>query len=318
MKTKKITMLLAFFLFCTSFFAYALTDIKNSWAKEYIDYLSKENIIAGYPNGTFGPANKMTKGQFIKVAVSSFYDGSIRKQRTGENWAQRYYDKALELGYVKDVDLDLVNLDENINRGQIARILYNVSKVSDAVARIDEIAKSSEIKDYNSIPQTDQIPVLDLVYRKVISGYPDGTFKSENTARRDEVAALMYKFINLNSMGIYKEESDEIEDVDGENNDNGSMTNKEDKLIIIDGKPGKGNPKFTYIVDYRSNVEGKLKELEFELSNTLSRKDVNTVMAYVKLKKKPTDKLVPWSKKLSGVKVEVVAPQTGSLIVNVY
>jgi len=46
------------------------TDVSDTfWAYPYISYLYCRGIIGGYPDGTFRPANPLTRGQFSKMVV---------------------------------------------------------------------------------------------------------------------------------------------------------------------------------------------------------------------------------------------------------
>ena len=44
-----------------------LRDIENSWAKGAIEELVAQDIISGYPDGTFKPDRQVTRAEFAKI-----------------------------------------------------------------------------------------------------------------------------------------------------------------------------------------------------------------------------------------------------------
>ncbi|MEI7885615.1 MAG: S-layer homology domain-containing protein, partial [Clostridia bacterium] len=82
----------------------AFPDVESTnWAYESIYKLLNTSVVAGYPDGTFGPARTITRAEFTKMLIaplnfdlnsttSSFSDVSAT------NWASKYIEAAQSNG----------------------------------------------------------------------------------------------------------------------------------------------------------------------------------------------------------------------------
>jgi len=41
----------------------------DAWYAQYVGFAQEEGIVSGYGDGTFGPANNMTRAQVAKVVI---------------------------------------------------------------------------------------------------------------------------------------------------------------------------------------------------------------------------------------------------------
>ena len=49
------------------------SDVKvNEWYTGYINIAANENVIAGYPDGTFRPNDNVTREAYVKMIVEAF------------------------------------------------------------------------------------------------------------------------------------------------------------------------------------------------------------------------------------------------------
>ncbi len=92
------------------------------WAAEYINYAHSKGIIAGYPDGSFRPANKVSYNEMAKMLVCSlgFYPDELEG-----TWPDNYVSKAKELGMFKD--FSYFGEDQAL-RGHVAMMIYAVSE----------------------------------------------------------------------------------------------------------------------------------------------------------------------------------------------
>lgn len=166
------------------------TDVNSDfWANEAIQALSVKNAINGYEDGTFKPANLITRAEFIKILTSmlgyepsdcSFADVSADK------WYYGYIGAAVKLGIAKG-DGELFNPDSPITRQDAATLLYRaIGQSKNDIAAVS-FADEAEISDYAS----DAVKSLGSV--GVLSGYPTGEFFPKNNMTRAEVAQMLYK-----------------------------------------------------------------------------------------------------------------------------
>ncbi len=93
---KKIFLLLLLVLTLVSSFVFAkdFSDVEsNHWAFKYIDELSEKGVINGYEDGTFKPNGTVTRGEFIKLVVSSCISDSLDITKASgklTSWAKDY------------------------------------------------------------------------------------------------------------------------------------------------------------------------------------------------------------------------------------
>ncbi len=91
----------------------------------YIPYLRKalENqVIGGYPDGTFKPANKINFAEAAKIIVGAYkYD--ITADPT--TWYKPYVEKLAEM---KAIPASVTGFDYRINRGEMVEIIYRLQQ----------------------------------------------------------------------------------------------------------------------------------------------------------------------------------------------
>lgn len=189
-----------------------LSDISNHWAKELIALLYDKGIIGGYPDGTFRPNNSITRAEFTKIFVTSLHE-DVGNSSEG-HWATNYLNKAIEEGYVLEGEFD--DLNKNITRGEMARMIVRALD-EDYPENINDYKE--QIKDYNDIPKEYKDFVLKAYVKGIITGYPDGTFKYNQTATRAEASTMIVRLLEpekrevpeLNKEGDNKVSEDFIE-----------------------------------------------------------------------------------------------------------
>lgn len=90
------------------------------WAVPYINYVSKNNIIIGYADGTYAPEKPITYAEAVTVLVRAL---GYSESDIGYFWPQNYIDKAVSLGVS---DYVFANSSDVITRGQAALLLDNM------------------------------------------------------------------------------------------------------------------------------------------------------------------------------------------------
>ena len=84
-------------------------DIDNHWAKPFIERLVAENILVGYPDGTFRPNQAMDRDEFAAVIRKAFNQNQVRNITTGSTfddvpsgyWAAPAIKEAYETGFMQ-------------------------------------------------------------------------------------------------------------------------------------------------------------------------------------------------------------------------
>ena len=99
-------------------YASGLTDVGGHWAKGYVGYADKLEIVSGYEDKSFKPDNPVTFGEAVTMIVRAL--GYTGDDVTG-NWPDNYISKAAELGIVEAGTAG----DDPALRGDVAVMLYN-------------------------------------------------------------------------------------------------------------------------------------------------------------------------------------------------
>ncbi len=170
----------------------AFPDVaSNHWANEFITKLAENGVIDGYPNGTFGPELTLTKGAFLKLIVTASLDGIDFSQVTGdfESWAAPYVKVAENYNVLEKGSITKEDIDQPITRIDVIKIL--------SLCDINMRGRDQEALDYltfsdiNDLDVASEILLNHAVARKIIDGYPDGTFKPQNNLTRAEASKIL-------------------------------------------------------------------------------------------------------------------------------
>ncbi|NMB40528.1 MAG: S-layer homology domain-containing protein, partial [Firmicutes bacterium] len=164
-----------------------LSDVEGHWAQGTIQELVGEGIIAGYPDGTFRPNNKITRAEFATLIVKAFHlkagPGKVFVD-TAEHWAKDDIKTANHHGIIKGYSDNHFGPDDPITREQMATMITNVTKV-DTRENGKTFTDSAQIADWAK-EFVDKAAATGL-----IAGYPDGTFKPKAHATRAEAATVL-------------------------------------------------------------------------------------------------------------------------------
>lgn len=206
MKKRIISSLIAVIMVLTATLGTACADTKTLsfkdvndkyWAKPNIDILVEKGGISGYPDGTFKPANTITAGEFVKIALFLLPDVKIENEITGSDWYKPYAEKAIEVGIVPDSMFDSSTWKKPISRQKMAVISIKVATALGEDMNIESReALEKKFSDYDKICQYCKEYVINAVGKGIVGGYPDGTFKPEGNATRAEATAMLVRVID--------------------------------------------------------------------------------------------------------------------------
>lgn len=191
----------------TSVYAAGYSDVKTShWAAEAVTAMSEKTIVKGYPDGTFKPSSTVTYGEFIKMALIAATSEDAGNSETG-NWAEKYYDKALELGYFTEYDIEKADLNNKIERRHMALIISAI--LGDVkIENYDEI--QTGITDITA--QTEyEYDITKSYAMGILTGYTDDTFRPEKTLTRAESATVIYRLVDESKRVLPGEDVPEVD-----------------------------------------------------------------------------------------------------------
>lgn len=100
-----------------SLYSSMLTDVGEHWAKGYVGYAAKLDIVSGYPDKSFKPQNPVSYDEAITMIVRAL---GYTSEDVGTKWPVNYVTKGVELGILDGID----GGSKGASRGDIAIMLH--------------------------------------------------------------------------------------------------------------------------------------------------------------------------------------------------
>lgn len=203
---KKLLQLLVLAIFCAfsinQAFCVEYSDLsKTHWAYPQIQALSKENILVGYPNGTFHPDENVTKAEFATMVIKTVGQANAEIKETirfndidKDFWAWDMIQRAVTFDIVKKTPDNCFHPQANVTRAQALMFVVNAlstDNISESQARL-ALAKAYD--DYETIPEwimttAGKAEILGIVVK--VPG-KEKLLEAERPATRAELAVFLY------------------------------------------------------------------------------------------------------------------------------
>ena len=162
------------------------TDVpKNHPNYTAIMYLLDNHVIE--PSARFGLNDKVTREEVaIMVAKATGLDGKKTKTKFKDVPASRYssgyINSAVKAGIINGYPDGTFKPTQKVTRGHMAAFIANAFKLTkEKDIRFKDVSKGST--SYNAVRK--------LAFESITSGYPDGTFKPNETLTRSHIAAFV-------------------------------------------------------------------------------------------------------------------------------
>jgi len=164
------------------------------WAKNYIEALASQNIIAGFPDGTFKPNEPVTRAQFATIVTKALKPPAKRsvidfKDVKSDFWAYAAIQSAYQSEFLSGYPGGTFKPQQ-----QIPRVQALVSLANGLGLTANNAGAISFYTDTAQIPNYATAPVAAATTRQLVVNYP--TVKQLNPNReatRAEVAAFVYQ-----------------------------------------------------------------------------------------------------------------------------
>ncbi len=159
------------------------SDVSSTdWYYYYVSALKTDNVISGYPDGTFRPNGTVTCGEALKLILLAA--GYGEQAAVDGNWASGYLNFAIDKGFAASGDI--TNSDSAISRLQLAQI----------AAKAIGLPVS---KTKTPFADTADGYVLALYDYGIITGSGENgslVFKPQNSISRAEISAIVWRIKN--------------------------------------------------------------------------------------------------------------------------
>lgn len=158
----------------------------NAWYKESVSSLIALDIIGGYPDGTFKPERNITRAEFAKITCLAMgWELSIPKAPTfrdveQSDWAYAYIETAKMRGVAGGYADGTFKPTKSITRAEIAKMVAETLSLPSGGSSFTDM-RESWARAY----------IASCVKAGIVSGYPDNTFRPDNTATRAEASNMI-------------------------------------------------------------------------------------------------------------------------------
>ncbi|WP_336787952.1 S-layer homology domain-containing protein [Paenibacillus sp. MMO-177] len=109
-------------------------DTQTSWARESIGILAYYGVISGYPDGTFHPAQKITRAEMAailsKIIVLQSHSGEANTflDVAPQHWAKKMIEEAAAAGIIQGKGQNQFAPDDNLTRAEALTVILRVLK----------------------------------------------------------------------------------------------------------------------------------------------------------------------------------------------
>ncbi|MEH2063300.1 MAG: fasciclin domain-containing protein [Nostoc sp.] len=176
-----------------------LSDVSSDyWARPFIQALADNNVIAGFPDGTFRPNQPVTRAEFAALIQKAFSSQSrVRQLSSGgfsdvpaNYWAASAIQNAYETGFLAGYPGNVFKPNQEIPRVQGIVSLSNGLGLSGG----DANTLSSFYNDASAIPNYAVNSVAAATVGNLVVNYPDvKQLNPQQSLTRAEAAALLYQ-----------------------------------------------------------------------------------------------------------------------------
>lgn len=179
------------------------TDMSGSfsWASDSVDYLYRNNAVAGRGNGLFDPRGTITKGDFTLMIVSAYgltADGKISFNDVPKN---SYYADAIRvaalLGIAGGDGKGNFNPDLPLTRQDAMLMVYNVLELNGKTSSNGLTADFSAYLDGDEIDSYAKEAMGSLILMGIVTGDGNGYLSPKRQLNRAEAAVLMHTIMTL-------------------------------------------------------------------------------------------------------------------------
>jgi len=184
--------------------AVLVKDIKSHWAELSVQKLMENGNIAGFPDNTFRPENRITRAEFTVMVIKALgiEIQPYKEMKFADNgkipaWASSYIGIAVEKGIIMGDNKNNFRPADLITREEMAVIIVRALKYANPAIVLNN--SDTGYTDKNSIASWAREAVTAAVQKGIVSGYEDNSFRPKNKATRAEAAVMILRLIETNS-----------------------------------------------------------------------------------------------------------------------
>ena len=176
--------------------------------------LKTEKYLEGYSDGTIKPNNNVKRGEFANMIYKLMHD---EKEKVNTDVLKNLNDVkssdwyGASVAYVLDKKIfdtgKNFRPNENVTRGEVAEVIYNVIKFYDST-KTKEYSTGKYYYNFTDLSGPVSDIIKQLASHGIVNGYEDKTFKQNNNITRAEVTKIIFTAFNRKSNPGKKKYSD--------------------------------------------------------------------------------------------------------------
>ena len=172
-------------------------DIQGHWAQSFIERLAAQDIIRGFPDGTFRPNAPVTRVQFAAMVRKAFARGPIRSGVDFVDvptiyWGYSAIQDAYRIGFLEGYPNQVFLPDQNIPRVQVLVSIANGLNLTPTTST--DAILNRFFQDAGNIPPYALNSVAAATQSSIVVNFPNvGLLNPNQVATRADVAAFIYQ-----------------------------------------------------------------------------------------------------------------------------
>lgn len=172
---------------------------KTDWYYTAVNWAYNHNIMSGYDEGNFGPADALTRAQFATILYRAENEPTVKFKDIYKDVKDgHFYSEAVtwasENGLITGyTDTKLFKPNQCITREEMAMILYRYADYKKMDTKVEE--DLSEFPDGASVSEYAEEAVKWAVENEIITG-DNGKLKPQGSTNRAETATMMMRFLS--------------------------------------------------------------------------------------------------------------------------
>lgn len=172
--------------------------VTGSWYEEAAEYCYENGLISGTGSGKFSPNMNLSRGMLATILWRN--EGSPAAERSGfmDVKAGSYYETAIDwaakAGIVAGYGNNLFGPDDDIERQQLAAMLYRYAEYKDENVTV---ASNTPFADDEAVSDYAKAPVAWARAKGIIAGKGNNRFDPTGKATRGEAATMVYRYLTM-------------------------------------------------------------------------------------------------------------------------
>ncbi|NUU60948.1 S-layer homology domain-containing protein [Paenibacillus agri] len=163
-------------------------DIQGHWAQAQLQQWLDKGYLGGYPDGTVKPNNAITRAEYVAFVNRLFgftETGTVNfTDLKASNWSYLEVAKAVRAGYIGGYENNTFRPNNPLTRQEAAVITAKLLK-------LNTNASTTKFKDNSQFAAWSRGAIAAAADKKIINGYPDGTFGPKKALTRAEAVGII-------------------------------------------------------------------------------------------------------------------------------